>query len=213
MKTSNDITEWLICHDKISVSDMERHLDLPKGTIRTDGSRSIPKKYLSRIIEYIENLSQGENVTAKVVTKNTENDKKFVTDTGNADEGSVKNVTDKKGTIENPIIAGDIILSSVDGKKIWGKNFIPYYSDNKLRFRNRYDGLWRRVDSVVETSSSQKREKMMTISPDDKFYYIDKYGIFYNSLYGNRIYKRFNGKKPIIKRTKSKVDLNKIKVA
>jgi len=58
-----DIKEFLINHSLISASSIERVLNIPKGTIRLNDSRSIPDKHKANIINLLKDYGwQDDNM-------------------------------------------------------------------------------------------------------------------------------------------------------
>ena len=50
---SNTIIQWLKEHDLININGLHKKLQLPSKTIRLDGSRKIPDKYIKPIAEIL----------------------------------------------------------------------------------------------------------------------------------------------------------------
>ncbi len=66
MKKEEMIIEFLKCNENISINKMEKELGLANRTVRTDGSRGIPDKYIEMIEDYLKPFGYDPDITSLI---------------------------------------------------------------------------------------------------------------------------------------------------
>lgn len=66
MEKEKMIIEFLKCNENISINKMEKELGMANRTIRTDGSRGIPEKYIEGIEDYLKPFGYDPDMVSLV---------------------------------------------------------------------------------------------------------------------------------------------------